>query len=152
MDTSGIQIFRPAVSEAASNYISSAKGVEKATDAGFGFGDLLDIVNPLQHIPGVSSVYRALTGDQMSGFSNIVGSTLFGGPVGGGMALANEILEEASGNSIEGHIKSTLFGKEADPEIAASVSDSYKTVEDKTSPNKQRSTTQSWMYAGTHLA
>src|SRR5215470_6180450 len=30
----------------------------------FGFGDLVDIVNPLQHIPVVATIYRNMTGDR----------------------------------------------------------------------------------------
>ena len=30
---------------------------------GFTFLDMLDIINPLQHIPVVSTLYRAITGD-----------------------------------------------------------------------------------------
>lgn len=43
---------------------------------------LLDIVNPLQHIPVVGSIYRSLTGDTQSATANIVGGGLFGGPLG----------------------------------------------------------------------
>src|SRR3546814_15608721 len=31
--------------------------------AGFSFGDFLDIINPIQHIPIVPTIYRAITGD-----------------------------------------------------------------------------------------
>jgi hypothetical protein len=33
---------------------------------GFGFDDFLDIINPLQHLPPISLVYRELTGDEIS--------------------------------------------------------------------------------------
>ena len=32
-------------------------------DDGFSFGDILDLINPLQHIPIVGTIYRAVTGD-----------------------------------------------------------------------------------------
>ena len=31
---------------------------------GFSFHDLLDTINPLQHLPVVSTIYRAITGDR----------------------------------------------------------------------------------------
>ena len=34
-------------------------------DDGFGFDDVLDAINPLQHIPIVSTIYRAITGDKI---------------------------------------------------------------------------------------
>ncbi|MDP6473864.1 MAG: hypothetical protein QF894_03030 [Alphaproteobacteria bacterium] len=30
---------------------------------GFGFDDFLDLINPLQHIPIISTIYREITGD-----------------------------------------------------------------------------------------
>jgi hypothetical protein len=60
-------------------------------------GDVLDIVNPLQHIPIVSGIYRAFTGDTMSSVASVVGGTLFGGPIGGALALAGEAVNEIIG-------------------------------------------------------
>ena len=45
-------------------------------DDGFTFGDFLDIVNPLQHIPIVGTIYRAITGDTMEAGSEIAGGRL----------------------------------------------------------------------------
>src|SRR5215469_3674922 len=39
----------------------------------FGFHDLLDTINPLQHIPVVSAIYRWLTGDTPGNVARIVG-------------------------------------------------------------------------------
>ena len=33
---------------------------------GFSFGDILDFLNPLQNLPVVGSLYRAVTGDEIS--------------------------------------------------------------------------------------
>jgi hypothetical protein len=56
-------------------------------DGDFSFGDLLDLVNPLHHIPVVGTIYRALTGDQIGNLPRLVGSLALGGPIGlvGGM-------------------------------------------------------------------
>lgn len=75
------------------------------------FWDVLDIVNPLQHIPIVNSIYRAVTGDQIKPAMQIAGGALFGGVIGGAVAIANAVVEEVSGDSITGHIVSGLgFG------------------------------------------
>src|SRR4051812_37075024 len=39
----------------------------------FGFGDLVDIVNPLQHIPIVSTLSRHWTGDQIGPAPRVIG-------------------------------------------------------------------------------
>ncbi len=46
------------------------------------FADFLDIINPLQHIPVVSSVYRAVTGDEISPEAKLAGSALYCGAFG----------------------------------------------------------------------
>ncbi|MBT5663730.1 MAG: hypothetical protein HOJ06_00205, partial [Rhodospirillaceae bacterium] len=40
---------------------------------GLTFGDVLDIINPLQHIPVVSTLYRELTGDEISPGARMAG-------------------------------------------------------------------------------
>ncbi len=54
------------------------------------FGEIWDTINPLQHIPLVSSLYRTVTDTSISTFSNIAGSTLYGGPIGGAIAAVQE--------------------------------------------------------------
>ncbi len=50
------------------------------------FGALMDVANPLQHIPGVSAGYRAVTGDKISDGAKLGGHVALGavvaGPVG----------------------------------------------------------------------
>jgi hypothetical protein len=53
----------------------------------FGFRDLIDIVNPLQHIPIIGSIYRWATGDRPGEAAQIAGDALYGGPIGVGVGL-----------------------------------------------------------------
>ncbi len=71
-----------------------------------GFGDLLDAVNPLQHVPVVSSLYREASGDGIGLPARLVGGFLFGGPWGllGSAALA--AFEGMTGDTPLGHLKS----------------------------------------------
>ncbi len=69
----------------------------------FGFGDLVDIVNPLQHLPIVNLVYREITGDQIRPSSEIVGGALFGGAAGAAGSLVNVIIREETGDDLAGH-------------------------------------------------
>ena len=63
-------------------------------DGDFGFGDFLDLINPLQHLPIVGQIYRAVTGDQISGPARILGGALYGGPVGLVGGAANAVIAE----------------------------------------------------------
>ena len=65
-------------------------------------GNLVDVVNPLQHIPVVSSIYRRMTGDQISGAAMIAGGALFGGPLGGALAVADVAMAQESGGAYTG--------------------------------------------------
>ena len=70
---------------------------------GLTFGDLLDIINPLQHIPVISTIYRALTDDQIEPGSRLAGGALFGGGIGFASALFNAVLENDTGKDIGEH-------------------------------------------------
>lgn len=69
-------------------------------DDGFDFKDLLDIVNPLQHLPVVGTLYRALTGDALAPGPRILGGTLFGGIGGFVASLANAVMENETGSDL----------------------------------------------------
>ena len=69
-------------------------------DASLSFGDLLDVLNPLQHLPVVGTLYRALTGDTMTDTARMAGGALYGGPFGLVSALANVVVEHETGHDI----------------------------------------------------
>tara|TARA_Y200000002_G_scaffold266705_1_gene221693 strand:+ start:1007 stop:1768 length:762 start_codon:yes stop_codon:yes gene_type:complete len=60
------------------------------------FLDILDAVNPLQHIPLISSIYRKISGDSISDVPKFVGGALYGGPAGLVAALGSYIIEAES--------------------------------------------------------
>ncbi|MEO0412891.1 MAG: hypothetical protein AAF221_13745 [Pseudomonadota bacterium] len=62
------------------------KPASKVDKSGFSFGDFIDMINPLHHIPVVGQVYRAVTGDQISDTARMAGGGLFAGPLGIGIA------------------------------------------------------------------
>ena len=90
---------------------------------GMTFGDVLDIVNPLQHIPIVSTIYRMATEDSIGVGSRILGGALFGGPLGVLVTGLTAIVEEISGGSVEEHVASlwntVIEEKEAASQLAA---------------------------------
>lgn len=95
----------------------------------FSFGDFLDMVNPLQHIPLVSSVYRAVTGDTINPVSRVAGDILYGGALGalsavaGGVsAIGDAVSESQTGKDTTGVVLASLFGDdkaEATTQIAS---------------------------------
>jgi len=101
--------------------LKTVEASQKATDAtapekaGFGFSDFVDVFNPLQHIPGVSDVYRAVTNDQISEDARRAGRTLYGaalgGPVGIGLMMAYDAMTTPGTSSTT---QDTL-----DPEVAS---------------------------------
>jgi hypothetical protein len=73
-------------------------------EAEFGFRDLLDMINPLQHIPVISTLYRAITGDEQIGnIPRLVGDALFGGPIGLFTGVIGVAVKEESGRDVGEH-------------------------------------------------
>ena len=64
------------------------------------FSDLLDVLNPLQHIPVINSIYRNLTGDKEGAVADLVGGALWGGLIGLGAAMGDLVFEDATGKSV----------------------------------------------------
>lgn len=83
---------------------SESSGFKPFGDDGLSFADLLDIINPLHHLPIIGSLYRAISGDSIDPASRVAGSALFGGPIGAAFAAANVALEHFSGDDMEGHV------------------------------------------------
>ena len=85
-------------------------------NGGFGFSDILDIINPLQHLPIISAIYRAETGDQIGAIPRILGSMLFGGgligaAIGAATAVISLAVEQETGKDIGAHIYTAIFGE-----------------------------------------
>ena len=94
----------PAIAIAASAAPSkpwSIGGVKLFGDDGFNFRDVLDLINPLQHIPVIGNIYRKLTGDVAAPAIRIAGGALFGGPLGAAFAAANVVLKRLVKPDIE---------------------------------------------------
>lgn len=83
--------------------------VEASDPQAFGAADVLDMLNPLQHIPLVSRLYQKLSGDQVKpGAANIMGGTLFGGGLGLASASVNNAVIYETGKDMQGHVIATL--------------------------------------------
>lgn len=79
-------------------------------DDGLTFGDILDVINPLQHIPVVSTIYREVTGDEISPAARMAGGALFGGPIGFAAATVNSVVEMSTGSDIGETVIAAITG------------------------------------------
>ncbi len=79
----------------------TASAAAPASGGGFSFNtafhDLLDVVNPLQHLPVVGTLYRAITGDSIGTVEKIAGDALYGGLWGAVGAVADTAFTAVTG-------------------------------------------------------
>src|SRR5215472_3256156 len=80
----------------------------------FGFHDLLDTINPLQHLPVVSTIYRWLTGDTPGNVARIVGDGLFGGPLGLAAGALSVAVKEETGKDPGELVVALVSGESSD--------------------------------------
>ena len=73
-------------------------------DEGPSFKDVLDIINPLQHIPIINTIYRHLTGDEEGAVADVAGGALYAGPVGLVGSMIDLAVKGESGRSIGDNI------------------------------------------------
>lgn len=95
-------------------FLDPEEGKRTFADGGPGLADLIDVINPLQHIPVVSSIYRAITGDDISPAARLAGGALFGGPVGFASAYVSGIVEDAADTSIGEIVVAAFTGDDND--------------------------------------
>ncbi|HWG79115.1 MAG TPA: hypothetical protein VN681_05025 [Stellaceae bacterium] len=76
----------------------------------FGFHDVLDALNPLQHIPVVSTLYRWATGDEPGNVAEIVGDGIYGGPIGLAAGLLSVAFKAETGEDPGQAVVASLTG------------------------------------------
>lgn len=100
-DAAAAADFERILNAAAPAQTQATKAAEEATEGSFSFMGFLkgviDVINPLQHIPVVSAIYRHMTGDEMHPVAKLAGDTLYGGPVGAALAVADISYEKITG-------------------------------------------------------
>ncbi len=75
---------------------------------GFSFRDVLDAVNPLQHIPFVGQKLQAARGAEIGALPKLIGGALFGGTTGLVTSVASIATHEITGRSPERFLLDTL--------------------------------------------
>ncbi len=82
------------------------------------FDEVLNSINPMHHIPVVSTIYRAVTGDTIGFGPRLIGAAILGGPVGLIIAGITAFIEELSGGTISEHVAALFEGPTGDDEPA----------------------------------
>ena len=80
----------------------------QSAESDWSFWDFLDVINPLQHIPIVNTVYRSITGDEINDTARIMGGALYGGIPGAAMGVANAVVNQATGKDVGEHALAML--------------------------------------------
>jgi len=104
--------YAQAMTDMARPSTASASGSLFSAD-GLSFKDVVDTINPLQHLPVISSLYQSATGDIPSAAAEMIGGALFGGPIGFMAAAANAGLSAATGGGVADHVMAMLDGGSA---------------------------------------
>lgn len=79
------------------------------------FAQFVQGLNPLHHLPGVGTIYRAVTGAEIHPVMRVLGGAVFGGPLGMILAAIGSAFEQTRPLERLGH---TLAGR-PDPEMPA---------------------------------
>ena len=120
-----------APSEKANPPAESKEPIKWWSGDSFSLKDLWDMINPLQHLPVISTLYRAFTGEGIGGVARIVGGAIYG-RVGGiaGMvsSVANAVFGAFTGKDLGERVYAAVFGNskpaEARAQVARSLSNS----------------------------
>lgn len=113
-------VMSPAPSAAASESVTvtANKADASETSGEDFFHHLLDVVNPLQHLPVIGTIYRAITGDRIGAIEKIAGDTLYGGLWGAVSSIADVAFEDITGKSFEDTAFAWIKGEE-ETEVAS---------------------------------
>ena len=97
--------------------------VAQESSADYTFFDVIDMINPLQHIPVVSNIYRAVTGDEIRQEIRMAGNVLFGaitGPVGIAMGVGSAAVDYATGKPVGDHVLAAVA-----PDLESTIRKEY---------------------------
>ena len=103
---------------------SPAGNVEQVTvsasksDGGGFFHHLLDVINPLQHLPVIGTLYRAITGEHIGPVEKVMGDALYGGLWGAASSVADLAFEGVTGKSLEDTVLG-WFSHDSGPKLAS---------------------------------
>jgi hypothetical protein len=82
------------------------------------FSDFVALLNPLQNLPVVGTIYRQMTGDVPHPAARVIGGLIWGGPIGLIGAALTYVAEQVSGKGTTEIVKSIFDGSATAPALA----------------------------------
>jgi hypothetical protein len=116
-----VHAVNPAVAQASSPAAANAAGDSGDFSFSHLLGDLIDVVNPLQHLPVISTLYRHLTGDTIDTPEKLAGDFLYGGPIGFACSVGDAVFEKLTGKDVGDTVYAMVIGKDAPQTAVASA-------------------------------
>lgn len=100
------------------------KAQSKSSDWDFSFHNLLDIINPLEHLPIIGTLYRAITNTHIGIPERIAGDALYGGLWGAVSGVADAAFEAVTGKDFGSTILAFFTGHHHDTAVASNAANS----------------------------
>jgi hypothetical protein len=94
-------VFSPAPAASAGAAPAAATDGKPAEQSESFFHHILDVIHPLQHLPVIGTIYRAITGEHIGTVEKIAGDALYGGLWGAVASVADVAFEAVTGKSVE---------------------------------------------------
>jgi len=98
------------------------------------FDDMIDIVNPLQHLPVVGTLYRKWTGDEIRPLPKMIGDTVYGGPMGLASSVADYGFQQLTGKDFGDTVYDFVFGDDTKPALPGAKPATALASKDSTAP------------------
>lgn len=118
-------IISPSPALAAPSAAAPSAAAPQQDSSGFSFrhllSDLFDIVNPLEHLPVVSTLYEHLTGHEVDTPEKIMGDTLYGGPLGFICSLGDTIFKAITGKDVGDTVYAFVTGQDSSTALASNA-------------------------------
>ena len=103
--------------DAGASVTASAADQPAKQHEGF-FQHLWNVVNPLQHLPVIGTLYRAITGEHLDPVEKIAGDSLYGGFWGAVTSVADVAFESLTGKDVEDTVLA-LFKSDGSTRVAS---------------------------------
>jgi hypothetical protein len=97
------------------------KSTQKSSEWDFSFHNLLDIINPLEHLPIIGTLYRAITRTHIGIPEKIAGDALYGGLWGAVSSVADAAFEAVTGKDFGSTVLALFTGHHHDTAVASNV-------------------------------
>ena len=110
-----------AVTSTPASVPADPKPAAKSSDWDFSFHNLLDIINPLEHLPIIGTLYRAITHTHIGVPERIAGDALYGGLWGAVSGVADAAFEAVTGKDFGSTVLAFFTGSHQDTAVASNA-------------------------------